>query len=331
MNDGGSKGQGWRGTIRRMKAVRLGEGIIGHGVILRLLETWSQVPAPAYLLVGAAGLGKRTIAERFIQALLDQPQAQLNLAHPDLMVLEAEEGKMMVSVEAVRDVRLRLAERPMVAARRVVFIPSLDRLNEAGTNALLKVFEEPPAGAVFVCVAQDLSRIPATIQSRVVKVPFSPVPRAEIVAGLRERGIEMTEAERRALASRGRPGLALSVAEPSPSASFATQFLGASSVGERLSLIEALAKDCESSDNSADAWSLALDEWGDVFRRALSSQPLIALIAGQGVVTAKRFVGGALSPRLPLEAAALRLASSHPLKNLFPSALPSPYPAIFSF
>src|SRR6185369_10150232 len=98
--------------------------------------------------------GKRTIAEQFVRALLGRPiDDPYWKAQADLVLLEPEEGKTQISVEQVRDARTRLSMRPMSAPRVVAYIPHADRLNESGTNALLKVLEEPPAGAVFVLVA----------------------------------------------------------------------------------------------------------------------------------------------------------------------------------
>lgn len=305
-------------------------GIIGHAIIQRLLEAWVKRPASGYLFIGPAHLGKRRVADFFVRSLLGvMPDDQCSLsAHPDVIILEAEEGKNVVSVEAVKKARARLAGRPMSAPRMVMYIPNLDRLNDYGMNAILKVLEEPPAGAVFVCVAEDLARVPGTVQSRTVKVPFSAVPYSELVGGLVEMGFSQTEAVTRAGRARGRPGLALDEVEPAPEANI---FLNADTIGERLALIETLVKRCESAENSVEAWSSALDEWGEVFRRSLGFNAVKAVVAGQGIVTAKKFVGGALSPRLPLEAAALRLSSTAPLVNIFPSFLPTPFPAIFEF
>lgn len=263
--------------------------------VLRLLERWAEHPAPGYLFTGREHPEKRMATERFIRALLGvgENDGRPWTAHPDVVVVEPEEGKIIVSSEIVRNVRLRVAERPLVAPRIVVFIPRLDRLNEEGMNALLKVLEEPGAGAVFVTSAENQSRIPMTVQSRLVHVPFT----------------------------------ASAAIHPSADAG---RFLNAKTTGERLAIIEGLVKDCESSDNTADAWSSALDEWGETFRLALPSNPRPALVAGHGVITAKRFVGGALSPRLPLEAAALRLSAADPFKRLFPSMLSSSIPAIFT-
>ncbi len=341
----------------------LSSDIIGHAAVLHLLELWLQKPASGYVFYGPAHVGKRTIAERFVGALLsvipvktgilaDQKEQGSRLrgndtglhtthgplhtlsSHPDFIILEAEEGKSMVSVEAVRKARSRLLERPMVAERMVCFIPRLDRLNEEGMNALLKVLEEPPAAAVFVAITEDLSRLPATVQSRMVKVPFNLVPRKDLIDGLRARGIADDEASRRADESRGRPGLALLHQTDDRSTSHkkqAERFIHASSVGERLMIIEEMAKACDSSDSAADAWNAVLEDWTDATRFALQDNPALALVVGQGIISARRLVGGALSPRLALEAVALRLAGTEPLNNLFPAPIHSSIPAIFQF
>lgn len=303
------------------------EGIIGHAAALQLLSSWIKKPAPGYLFLGPSHLGKRMIAERAVAALLDLDQDHLPMAHADLVILEPEEGKNVVSVERVRDARIRLAERPMVAPRVVVFIPAMNRLNEEGMNALLKVLEEPPAGAVFICVAESLARIPATIKSRLVILSLGLVPRAEIESGLRDRGFSDHEIATRVDAARGRPGLAL---EPrSLDVGLPQRFLEAKTVGERLSLVDALAKVCDSSDNTPDAWNEALDIWGESFRVRLSADPHRAFIAGTAVIVARHMVGGALSPRLALDAAALRLTKADPPTNLFPSHLPRAFHPLF--
>lgn len=297
----------------------LREGIIGHAAQLQLLEAALLRPAPGYLLTGPRHLGKRTIAERLAVAFLGLKGNALPDVHPDLVRLVPEEGKVQVSVERVRDARVRLSERPLVAPRLVCFIPELERLNEEGMNALLKVLEEPPAGAVFVCVAESLSRIPATIKSRLVILPFSSVSRHD----MEHAGINAS----RIGSSRGRPGLAIEPVEQDFNAP--KKFFAAKTTGERLSIIEALAKVCDSSDNTLDAWNEALDVWAECVRVSLISQPVEAYVTGCGITAARGMVGSALSPRLALDAVALRLATANPTVNLFPSHLPRAFHPIF--
>ncbi|MBU2613699.1 hypothetical protein KJ925_04580 [Patescibacteria group bacterium] len=309
-----------------MSNVGLGEGIAGHATILRILGMWLDHPRHGYVFYGMPHLGKRTVAERFVGALLGVGYP-LPDVHADLLMLVPEEGKVQVSVERVRKVRGRLAEHPMVAPRVVTFVPEAERLNEEGWNALLKVMEEPPAGAVFVFVANDISRLPATVMSRLTPIPFGTVPAADIVAELVRRGVPEAEARRRATECRGRPGLAFEPEERDESD--VKRYLSATKLGERLAVVDRLSVACESSEEPRTAWIAALETWGEACRRALPDLGPTAIVAAEGVITARRFVGGPISPRVPLEAAALRLAAARPLAGLFPSHVPRALPAVF--
>lgn len=307
----------------------IGQGVIGHGKIIKLLQSWVLKPANGYVFYGVPKLGKHLLAEQFIQALIfceDGAKVALR-AHPDVIMLQAEEGKKSISVENVRKARMRLMEKPMVAQRMILYVPQADLFQEEGLNALLKILEEPQAGTVFIFVADTIANLPATIKSRMVLVPFQTVVTAEIERALIERGVEPEKAALRAAKARGRVGAALSEEERSSAA--AEIFLSASSLGQRLELIENLTKSCDSSEDANQEWRDTLTEWGEICRLSLPRIPGKALITGQGVITAQSFVGGPLSPRLPLEAAAVRLSSQQPLKNLFPTHISSAFPRIF--
>ncbi|MFH1078263.1 MAG: hypothetical protein V1745_03230 [Patescibacteria group bacterium] len=313
-----------------MSNVGLGSGIAGHGTVIRILEAWITRPRSGYVFFGMPHLGKRTVAERFVAALLgiEPPTHPLvEMAHPDLLVLVPEEGKVQISVERVREVRGRLSEHPMVAPRMVTYVPDAERINDVSWNALLKVMEEPSAGAVFVFVADDVSRLPATVTSRLTAIPFGTVPLADIEAELIRRGIPEADAHRRALDSRGRPGLAIEPEERDETD--AMRFLAATKLGERLAIIDRLTVSCDGSDEPRTAWIANLETWGELCRRNLEKLGSTAIVAAEGIITARRFVGGPLSPRIPLEAAALRLHSATPLAGLFPSPLPRSLPAVF--
>lgn len=304
------------------------DGLIGHVAVTRILTSACVHPAPAYLLYGPSHAGKRTFAIRFVQRLLgcdvDDPKWRM---HPDVIVLEAEEGKMQVSVEHVRDARERLSLRPSLAERVVMFVPHADRLNESGTNALLKVVEEPPAEAVFVFVAEDISRIPQTLRSRSVLLPFDIVPRGEIVQCLQERGMKEVEAEARSIAAHGLPGLALSHEVPSDTGTrFAQDFFSASSAGARLARIESLTATCSSEDDTESAWRDAILQAMRVVSDRFTSAPTVSIPFGIALIAALRCVGSAVPPRFPLDALAVRLDVSDaiPLAKLFPAHIPVP-------
>ncbi|MFA6447333.1 MAG: AAA family ATPase [Patescibacteria group bacterium] len=300
--------------------------VIGHEKILKLLELWKDKPAFAYLFVGPAHLGKSLVAEKFVRELVsDESQVtsyklqELRL-HPDIILFEPEEGKKELSVKIVREQRNRLYSRPQISKRTVAFLPYMDKMNDEGFNALLKVMEEPPAEAVFVCVAENISRIPATILSRMVKINMSLVPQIQIEQALIAQGMSAVEAHKKSILARGRPGLAS--IEQSSSTEFieaAQDFVNGPSLGHRFAASEALSKLCDSTEDASAAWAEALSACGTALRSKFLSDTKLALILGQGIADATGAIGSALNPRLMLDAAAINADQAFlKLPNFYP-------------
>jgi hypothetical protein len=299
-------------------------GVIGHKPIKEMMEKWVETPAFAYLFSGPMHVGKSLLADRLVHALANYDVEKPLDVHPDIIVFKPEEGKKEVSVKSVRSARARLYESPQVASRMVVYLPRMDWLNQEGFNALLKVIEEPPAGAVFVGVAEQLSAIPATIFSRMVHIPLGIVSREELTEGLMARGKTKTEADRLADLSRGKPGLALSAEDVlAPYQKLADDFVMAHSLGARLASIDAIRQKVDSTEEPREAWMNALSACMDAVRTELPSNKKLALILGQGIIDANQALNGPIGPRVLLEAAAV-LASQDTL-NL-PSHMPRAYP-----
>lgn len=182
----------------------------------------------ALLLHGARGIGKRHMARTLAQALLcESPDAQqmacgrcagcLLVAadnHPDLRWLvpeadqpvreEAEGGddgaavaatkpakaSRAILIDQVREVGEFLSLASHRGGRRVVLLVPAEALNGPAANALLKVLEEPPAGAMFVAVTDELDRVIPTVRSRCVLLRM-PVPAFDAaLAWLRSQGVE---------------------------------------------------------------------------------------------------------------------------------------------
>ncbi len=262
--------------------------------IERFLEKSASQPSPAYMLHGPPRSEKRRLAEKFAATLLHHENTK---THQDFIVLTAEEGKKQISVDQVRAMmRERLFLRPIQAPRLVAYLPHADQLNESGMNCLLKVLEEPPADAVFILVTEDLHRLPATVVSRCVVLRCD-VPR-HVNSPHAERGEE-----------------------------FALAVIRARTLGARLAHIERFAKECDASDDPQAAWRDALL---DAMRFPCVTNARI--VFGVALLTALRFVGGPLSPRIALEAAATRLGSSDldtEARFLMPSHAPRIIPLLF--
>ncbi len=286
------------------------DGIIGHQAILRILMSAVANPASSYIFVGPMRVGKRTIAERFIRILLSlapsDPHWQI---HPDLIVIRPAEGKKFISVEQIRDSREFISLRPSRADRVVIYIPQADRLNGSGITALLKVVEEPPAGAIFIFVTEDLDGIPETLQSRSVILPFGRVSVSEISTALIGRGMSAKAANNCAINAHGVPGLAV---EPIVSSSrgemFVRGFLQARSAGARLARIEEVSAACDAEDDPTAAWKETLLESMREAGAHLTDDSIIAGPLGVALLAAMHFAGSAIPARAPLDACAARLA-----------------------
>lgn len=104
----------------------------------------------------------------------------------------------VISVDEVREVIEFLHVAAHRNGARVVLIHPAHSLNPAAANALLKILEEPPAGASFILVTAQPSRLPATIRSRCVTLPL-PRPSAPEAAqwlqsaGMKDPGLALAQ------------------------------------------------------------------------------------------------------------------------------------------
>jgi DNA polymerase-3 subunit delta' len=180
--------------------------------------------APAWLITGPPGIGKATLAFRLARFLLvrDQPAnaatpvPALSTAassdgdgvavppthpvfrriaggtHADLLTIERsidpkrKRRRNDIVVDDVRAIRHFLSSTAAEGIWRVVIVDPVDDMNRQAANAILKILEEPPAGAVLLLTSNSAAAVPATIRSRCRRLALRPLP-AETVVGLLQR------------------------------------------------------------------------------------------------------------------------------------------------
>ena len=102
--------------------------------------------------------------------------------------------------------------RAKVAAASSSWMP-WTRSNTAGANSLLKLLEEPPAGAVLILVAHSLARILPTIRSRCRLLRMPQISAEDVHAVLQQQAPDLAPEDlaQAASLSQGSPGRALGV------------------------------------------------------------------------------------------------------------------------
>ncbi len=200
--------------------------IIGHKEVIKALSgaLAEEKTGHAYLFVGPAGVGKKTLTLAFVKQLLCLEQGadfcdcqsckQLGIGnHPDFEIILPSGNS--IKIDQLRDMQHNAYLRPVVGAHKIFFFPGAEQLTEAAANSFLKILEEPPSGVVFLFSAVRADNILPTIRSRCQVFQLFPVPADEITQWLTAKGFTEGEARKRAEASGGIPGAAIGGAENS--------------------------------------------------------------------------------------------------------------------
>jgi len=191
----------------------------------------------AWLITGAPGVGKATLAYRMIRHILggqsllttsmnvpeSDPVAQRieSLGHGNFMLLRRPYDFKLKKIRTeipVDDVRAMGKFFQGTAAEdktwRVCLIDTADDLNRNSENAILKLLEEPPAKALIILLSSSPGRLLPTIRSRCMHSPLREVPETEIAPWLRDR-VDVPDQiiEAAVKLSRGGPGKAIALAQ----------------------------------------------------------------------------------------------------------------------
>jgi DNA polymerase III subunit delta' len=137
--------------------------------------------AHALLIHDSPGAGGDQLALWLAQQLLRAAPE----GHPDFTRLGLVEESKQIRVEQARELSAHLALASHQGGYKVALIDPADALNWNAANALLKTLEEPPARTVLILVAQQPSRLPATIRSRCQRVRIRAPERDAALAWLK--------------------------------------------------------------------------------------------------------------------------------------------------
>ena len=190
----------------------------------------------AWLITGTEGIGKATLAYRLARALLagrgPGDDLQMDPADPVFRRVAAGTHAGLMTVERGTDEKTRKLRREIVVdevravsqflrrtagegEHRVVIVDGAEHMNTNAGNALLKLLEEPPTGALLLLVCHAPGLLPTTIRSRCRRLRLLPLAEQDVGTLLARyvRDLAAPELAHMAALGEGSIGRALTLAE----------------------------------------------------------------------------------------------------------------------
>jgi DNA polymerase III subunit delta' len=269
--------------------------LVGHEWAVDMLKKHvvNGTTRHAYLFAGPPGLGRRTLALRFAQALNCPTPVNAGIPcgecrdckqiaamqHADLAVVQADSEGGTLKVDQIRETRRMLTLKPYQANYRVALFLRFQEANDNAANALLKTLEEAPSYAVLILTADNPEQLLPTIVSRCEVLRLRPLKIEEVQKALETRGLETGKAKLIAHISGGRFGYALrlieneALLEKREECLNDLQSLISASRVEKFAYADKLSKDKESMRQAVLIW---LSYWRDVMLRSAQAEtPLV--------------------------------------------------------
>ncbi len=173
----------------------------------------------AYIVDGESGIGKLDFALYCAKAMLcegiNKPCGYCrhcvkisNGDHPDIHIFGQTKA---ASVDEVREIIRRATLKPNDSEKQIFIICNAGKLGESAQNALLKLFEEPPATVVIFLLTESRSSLLPTVLSRGQRMHLDGMREQEIREALCEknRNISVRELEEAVSLSNGNLGKAM--------------------------------------------------------------------------------------------------------------------------
>ena len=146
-----------------------------YSMISRAIDTGR--PSCGYLIEGEVRGNCAELAKRILFKLFPDGHRQIEAgAHPDVVFLNPEGKKHVITVESIRSrIVNTMSTTSYSGGWKVGVLNGADRLNVEAANAFLKFLEEPTPKTMFLLLSERPEALMATITSRTQRVSL-PMP-----------------------------------------------------------------------------------------------------------------------------------------------------------
>ncbi len=240
--------------------------LIGHAWAEKILQQHLKTGDVhhAYLFTGAPGVGRRSLALEFAQAINcvnpPAPGEACGLCsicrhiafqqQADLHVVSPEPQGGMIKVDQIRDLQRSLVLTPYEASYRIALLLNFHRANANAQNALLKTLEEAPRKVILLLTANSAESLLPTISSRCEILRLRPTSIETLSKALEERAaLPKEKVALYAHIANGRPGIALRLANDPKSDNNRAHWIDtfhellASSIRQKMKVSETMVKE----------------------------------------------------------------------------------------
>ncbi len=217
---------GFKSLINQKKPIRILTALLKNGTLPH-----------AFLFTGTEGVGKQAAAIALAMACncqrentgikaadqsdptIDSPSVKSDVTSIDSCgacksckkiasgrhadVIRIQPSGSFIKIAQIRELVHTLAMKPYEAKIRMAIVTDAEALNEAASNALLKILEEPPEHTILVLIATRKTGLLPTIVSRCQQVGFNPISKKNIAHLLRQEH-ELTDGAAEIIAAMAR-------------------------------------------------------------------------------------------------------------------------------
>ena len=148
--------------------------VIGHEKNKKYFETVLKmgVLSHAYIFSGLEMIGKKMFAQDLYKFINKRDQISDSDFDYKLISPRLAEDETKIYIEDIREIKSFLSLKPNIGPYKFIVIDNAHCLTPEGSNALLKILEEPPPFSVLILVTSMPRLLPDTILSRCQSVRF---------------------------------------------------------------------------------------------------------------------------------------------------------------